>query len=127
MEKTVAKLFGAVFILVGLLGFVGNPIVGSNGFFMTDAVHNIVHILLGVVLFVGAKNNPVATMKIVAVIYLLVAMLGFVMGEGKLLGLVMVNTADNWLHLILATVLFAASLAGNSTQAPSIPQQPPAQ
>jgi hypothetical protein len=114
MSKTLAYVFGGVFILVGLLGFVGNPIVGQNGFFMTDTVHNIVHILLGVVLLVGANNAPM-TLKIVEVVYLLVAILGFVMGAGKLLGLVMVNGADNWLHLVLAVVLFAASMAGGTS------------
>jgi zinc transporter ZupT len=114
MAKTLAYVFGAVFIVVGLLGFVSNPIVGANGFFMADTVHNIVHILLGAVLLFGAKSAPM-TLKVVAVIYLLVAILGFVMGSGKLLGLVMVNGADNWLHLVLAIALFAGSMVGETS------------
>ena len=125
MAKTLSMVFGIVFILVGLLGFVSNPIVGNMGFFMADTVHNIVHILLGVVLIAGAKNGAM-TMKIVAAIYLLVAILGFLMGPGKLLGLVMVNGADNWLHLVLAVVLFGASMAGGCSSE-SMPIQQPMQ
>ena len=42
-------LAGAVLVLVGLLGFIDNPLVGdsANALVPTDAVHNIVHLLTG--------------------------------------------------------------------------------
>jgi Domain of unknown function (DUF4383) len=116
MAKKLAKVLGLVLVLVGLLGFVNNSIVGGNGFFISNTLHNIVHILLGVVLFVGAKRGFVI-IKIVAAIFLLIAILGFVMGTNqKLLGLVTINTSDNWLHLVLSVVLFGVSMTEDSSK-----------
>lgn len=128
MAKKAAMVFGVVFVLIGLLGMVNNPILGL---FAVNTVHNVVHILLGVVLLVAAKkDNSAKALKVIAVVYLLVAVLGFLMApsSGMLLGLVEVNGADNWLHLVLAVVLFACARGGNmsmmqstsaNTQAPS--------
>lgn len=122
MSKKLAKILGIVFILVGVLGFINNPILGV---FEVDTMHNIVHILLGAILVWGSKGNASKVLKIVAVVYLLVAILGFVMvpESGKLLGLVHVNAADNWLHLILAVVLFLASMGGGSKMSAMPPSQ----
>lgn len=119
MTKKLAMVFGAVFILVGILGFIPNPIVGAGAIFATDLMHNIVHLLLGIVLIAGASKGAM-TLKIVAAVYALVAILGFFMGEGKLLGLVEINTADNWLHLVLALVLFGASMVPDSQSQPPV-------
>ena len=51
MTKTLALLFGAVFVLVGILGFI--PAVSPNehllGIFHVNAAHNAVHLLSGIV------------------------------------------------------------------------------
>ncbi len=121
MTKKLAMVFGVVFVLVGLLGFVSNPIVGEGKIFHTNLAHNLVHILLGAVLLLG-MNKGAMVLKVVGAVYLLVAVLGFVMGGDMLLGLVEINSADNWLHLVLGVVLFASSFAGesNSSAAPQI-------
>ena len=124
MAKKLAMIFGAVFVVVGLLGLVSNPVVGANGIFKTNLVHDIVHIALGVLLLVAMSKGDSASamcMKIVGVIYLLVAFLGFTIAkEGSLLGLVDVNTADNYLHVVLALVLLGASMMkGSETAMPS--------
>ena len=115
MAKTLAIVFGAVFVLVGLLGFVPNPIVGDSGIFLTNMLHNLVHLLVGVLLLVVAFTKPGASglwLKIVGVVYLLVWILGLLAvdasGRGSILGLVDVNTADNWLHLVLGIVILGA-------------------
>lgn len=114
MTKASAMIFGPVFVLMGIAGFVPNPVVGINGFFVTDTLHNLIHIVLGGFLVLGPRGlNASVTLKTAASIFLLFAIFGFVMGEGKLLGLVRVNTADNWLHLVLAMALFAGSVAGS--------------
>lgn len=128
MKKTLAKVFGVVFVLVGVLGFFSNPIVGAEGYFHADMMHNIVHIVLGLVLFLfsGKEEGAGMWLKIVGVVYLLVAVLGFVQMSGmameethKLLGLVEVNGADNWLHVVLGVVVFFAGfMGGKSTQMP---------
>ena len=115
MARTLSKVFGVVFILVGVLGFFQNPVLGP---FEVDTVHNLVHLVSGVALiaFAGA-----AALRAVGVVYLLVTVLGFVMGEGDLLGIMHVNAADNWLHLVLAVALIGASFAKGSAPAAAQP------
>ncbi len=113
MSKKLAMIFGVVFVLVGLLGFIGNPIVGESGIFYTNALHNIIHLVIGIVLIAVAKNEKMAVlwMKIFGIVYLLVALLGFMIvskGGSAILGLVAVNAADNWLHVALAVILLIA-------------------
>ena len=117
MTKTLAKVFGVVFLLVGVLGFVSNPIVGQVGFFHANVAHDLVHILLGIVLLACSKNGAQAAtwLKIVGIVYLVVALLGFIMtpymGMTNLLGFVSINGADNWLHVVLGVVLFLSGFA----------------
>jgi uncharacterized membrane protein HdeD (DUF308 family) len=122
MAKTLALVFGVVFILVGILGFVPNPLVGADALFATDALHNIVHILFGVILLVTAKKAPALWLLILGVVYLVLAVLGFLLvpDEGALLGLVHVNTADHWLHVVLGVVLVAAGFFGKKQAAPAM-------
>jgi hypothetical protein len=49
LVKSWAALAGVVLVLVGLLGFINNPLVGSapNALVPTDALHNIVHLGTG--------------------------------------------------------------------------------
>jgi hypothetical protein len=123
MAKKLAMVFGVVFVLIGLLGFFNNPVVGL---FAVNAVHNIVHILLGIILIWGSKGDAAKVLKIIAIVYFLVAVLGFVLApaDGMLLGLVEVNTADNWLHLVLAIVLFLASMGGKPMMMSKPPSAP---
>ncbi len=118
MAKKLAKIFGIVFIVVGLLGFFNNPVLGL---FEVNTAHNVVHLLLGVILLWGAKSNASKVLKWVAIVYFVVALLGFFMASsgGMLLGFIDVNAADNWLHLVLALVLFWASMGGKKPMMPS--------
>lgn len=116
MAKTLAMVFGVVFVLVGILGFVQNPIVGMGALFETDMMHNLAHILLGLILLVvafAAAGKSALWLKILGVVYLLLAVLGFLMvpDGGSLLGLVATNSADHWLHVVLGLVLVAAGFA----------------
>ncbi len=115
-------LVGVVFVLVGLLGFVKNPIVGSSGIFMTNTVHNIAHIVIGVIVLAMAGSKPNAALTIFGVVYLLLAVLGFVM-KSPLLGLVAVNMADNWLHVVLGVVMIIAGATMKSA-APMMASMP---
>jgi hypothetical protein len=109
MIKTAAVLFGIVFILIGILGFV--PGVTDNqmllGIFHVNATHNVVHLLSGAAaLFAGMTSTGASRIyfRVFGVIYGLVAVLGFMMGDGMLLGLISNNTADTWLHVAIAAV-----------------------
>jgi hypothetical protein len=113
MAKTLAYVFGVVFVLVGLLGFIPNPLVGMGAMFETDMMHNLVHLLFGVILLVvawKAAEKSALWLKILGVVYLVLAVLGFLMASegGMLLGLVSTNAADHWLHIVLGIVLVGA-------------------
>ncbi len=120
MAKKWAVLFGIVFVIVGLLGFIPNPIVGATGFFQTDMLHNIVHLLVGIVLLFAAKSDSASRLwlKIWGIVYLVLFLDGLVqihMNGDKLLGIVTANPADTWLHLVLGIVLVIVGYAGSKS------------
>ncbi len=107
MVRAVASVFGVSFLAVGLLGFVLNPTGGELlGIFAVNVLHNLVHLLFGIfgiaAVLVGRSRTY---LQGVGVIYLLLTVLGFVpglyAGDHLLLGLVHINLADNFLHLML--------------------------
>jgi hypothetical protein len=121
--KSAAILFGVVFIAVGLLGFIDNPIIGTsaNAIFHADTVHNAVHIGSGVLFILFALASPGAAsgfMILFGIVYLAIGILGMVSigGEGmtKLLGVLHVNGADNYLHIALGAVILIAGFATRS-------------
>lgn len=125
MAKKLAVVFGVVFVLVGVLGFVSNPIVGANGLFLTDTLHNLVHLVIGIVLLVVAMSAPAKSaswLKIFGVVYLLLVVLGFLLipSGGMLLGLVTMNTADHFLHLVLGIVLLAAGFMSSNSSSMTV-------
>ena len=111
MAKTMAVLFGVVFLVIGILGFV--PAVTKDemllGIFHVNAAHNCVHLLSGVVaLICGMMGVGAARMyfKLFGLVYGAVAVLGF-LNPGEhvmLLGLISNNTATTWLHVAIAAV-----------------------
>lgn len=112
--KTAALLFGVVFIAVGLLGFVDNPIIGDadNVIFHADTTHNMVHIISGVLFVLVAMAAPAAAsgfMIVFGLVYLLLGILGLTSigsnGMIRLLGFLHVNGNDNYLHLVLGIVI----------------------
>ena len=108
--KNAAMLFGVVFLIVGVLGYVPNPVVGPAGIFLTNPLHNIIHLVSGIALLAGAYTSLGSSMmlKIVGVVYGLVAVCGFFMVmDGMMMG-VAINDADKWLHVALAIAILAA-------------------
>ncbi len=112
MIRTVALVYGVVFLVVGSLGFVPVLTVGGEyllGIFGVNAVHNAVHLLFGVLGIIAAFTGwSRSYLQGVGVIYLLLGVLGFVpglyAGNEMLLGIVHINLADNLLHLTLGGI-----------------------
>jgi len=107
--KTAALAFGAVFLLVGILGFVpaAAPKEMLLGIFHVNAAHNVVHLLSGAVALICGLTSTRASrlyFRIFGAVYLLVAILGLIQGEGNLLGMISNNMADVWLHFAIAIV-----------------------
>lgn len=111
-QRTVAKTFGYVFVIIGLLGFVPNPIVSAEGFFEVNTLHNVVHLASGAVaLAAGYTRETYAQAYNVGfgAVYAIVTVLGF-LGTAFLVDLLALNMADNVLHLVIAASLLAAGL-----------------
>ena len=118
--KTAALIIGLLFLAVGILGYVDNPIIGdSEGvIFHADDRHNMVHIISGA-LFVLASlvSDAVARsfMIVFGLVYLTIGILGMLNtgadGMTELLGFLHVNSADNYLHIGLGVVILLAALA----------------
>ena len=121
--QTAALAVSAVFVLVGILGFI--PGVTTNydqlsfaghtsgalllGIFAVSVLHNIVHLLFGVVGFAMARTAAGARNYLIGggVVYALLFLYGLVIDHGSDANFVPVNTADNWLHLVLAVAMIA--------------------
>jgi hypothetical protein len=124
MARTLAIIFGIVFVLVGIMGFMDTPLAGEMGIFQTDTLHDLVHILFGLILLGVAFTAPhrsAAWLTILGIVYLVLAVLGFLLvGEsGELLGLVLMNDNDHWLHVFLGVALILAGRTRNRTSGTS--------
>lgn len=105
----IAKMFGVVLLIVGVLGFV--PGVTNNqmllGVFHVNPAHNMVHIATGAIaLWAGMTSESAARIFFQAfgVVYGLVALLGFFVREGMIFGLISNNMADTWLHVAISAM-----------------------
>lgn len=111
IQKTVAMLVGIVFVLIGVLGFIPALVPGGAllGIFGVNALHSIVHLLFGVLGIAAAYTGwPRMYNRVIGIVYLALAVLGFIPAlviNGNLLGLVSINLADNFLHLVVGAVL----------------------
>ena len=119
-NRLVATIFGAVYILVGLLGFAVTGGVGFLategglllGIFMVNPLHNIAHLLIGAALLIGglASARAAKTVNIVVgAAYLLLGIVGFFL-VGTALNILALNTFDHFLHLASALVLLGVGL-----------------
>ena len=123
MVKSLAILFGIVFLAIGILGFVQGITKDDMllGIFMVNPAHSVVYIASGVVALLCGISGFSASrtfFRIFGIIYAIVAVLGFYNGDQPLLGLISNNTADTWLHVVLAVVmLFLGFGAGRGTTA----------
>jgi hypothetical protein len=126
--RTAAMAVGAVFLLVGVLGFV--PGVTTNydamqfaghesgaeliGIFQVSILHNIVHLLFGVAGLAMARSTSGATAYLIGggVIYLVLAIYGAVIDHETSANFVPLNDADDWLHLVLGLGMIGLGMLG---------------
>ena len=123
-NRLVATIFGAVYLLVGVLGLfvAGGNFAGAEGglllgIFQVNHLHNIAHLAIGAaLLFAGLRNTAAAKGVNVTVgaVYLLLGIVGFFL-VGTALNILALNTADHILHLASAIVLLGTGLALDRT------------
>lgn len=122
-----ALVFGAVYLLVGLAGFL---VTGFENFasntdkeliiFGVNPLHNIVHLLLGVVWIGAASKHDTAKSvnMLFGVVLALVAVLGFA-GALEFLAIEGGGDPDNFLHIATAVLAIyfgsAGAVAGGRT------------
>jgi hypothetical protein len=115
--RTAALVVGATFLVVGILGFVPGITTDYDqlsfsshhsmakliGLFQVSVLHNIVHLLFGVVGIALSRRNDTARAYLVGggVIYLVLWVYGLVIDQASDANFVPLNTADNWLHFAL--------------------------
>jgi hypothetical protein len=111
MAKTVAKLLGVVFILVGICGFFKHDLLGAH----LSTSHNLVHIISGAVALyfgtAGTLSGARLFCIVFGVVYLLLGVAGFALGTGEdrtfdalaSLGLLL-GTMDHVIHVLLGLV-----------------------
>jgi len=127
--KTLAQVYaltlGAVLVLVGILGFLVEPSFGVGDsaqrgtliVFDINGWHNVVHLLSGLVGLAMAGTAAKARLFAIGygAVYVLVTILGFVVGDGGLLlSLIPINTADNLLHVVIALTGIAIGLSSQA-------------
>ena len=107
MIKTLGFVFGFAFLLGGAFGFV--PGVTKDGMyfgiFMVNTPHNILHIASGMMFLIASILGERLTrlwFRMFGILYGAIAMAGFVVGEGMILGLISNNLYDAWGHAGLA-------------------------
>ncbi len=121
MLKTASLIFGIFFIVAGVGGFLPAlaPAMGDGrmlfGIFMVGPVHNAIHLASGAAALICSFAGAVAARKyfqIFGIVYLLVALIGFVYGNNPLLGMVEHNKADIGLHLAIAAIALFLGFGG---------------
>ena len=131
-----ALAVGAVFLLVGILGFI--PGITTNydtlqfaghhsdaellGIFEVSVLHNVVHLIFGVAGLAMARTATAATSYLIGggVIYLVLAIYGTVISYASAANFIPVDNADNWLHLGLGLAMIALGLVGSRVRRTSI-------
>ncbi|KXK60279.1 hypothetical protein AWW66_19700 [Micromonospora rosaria] len=121
--RTAAQVVGAVFVLVGVLGFI--PGITSDydtmqfaghesrakllGLFQVSILHNLVHLAFGVVGLALARTVAGARAYLIGggAVYLVLWLYGLVVDHGSGANFVPLNNADNWLHLFLGVGMIA--------------------
>ena len=117
LAQTLALLFGIAFLGAGILGFI--PGITTNlgdikfaghdspaellGIFLVSILHNIVHLLLGVAGLALSRTHAGALSFLLwgGVIYLVLFLYGLFIDQDSDANFVAINTADNWLRLVL--------------------------
>jgi NAD/NADP transhydrogenase beta subunit len=131
--RVYALAVGVVLVAAGVIGFFYESAFTSDesvrgavlGILDVNGWHNVVHIATGALGILCARSLAGARTYclLFGIVYALVCVWGFIVGnDGSILSIVPVNTADNFLHLLLAAGGFAAYAASTSRADAQRPQ-----
>lgn len=124
--QLVTTAVSVVFLVVGVAGFIPGlttdldtlKFAGHDseamllGVFQVSILHNVVHLLYGVVGLVAARswNGARAYLLAGGVVYAALWIYGMAVGDHHQANVVPLNAADDWLHLGLAVGMVGAGL-----------------
>ncbi len=128
--RTLALVVGAVFLLVGVLGFIPGITTDYDtmkfagheseakllGVFQISVLHNIVHLLFGVAGIAMSRRADSAFAFLVGggAIYVVLWIYGLLVDKNHDANFVPLNNADDWLHLVLGAGMIAAGFVGRN-------------
>ena len=126
MQKA-ALAVGATFLLVGILGFIPGitqhfddlTFAGHEsdaellGIFEVSVLHNIVHLLFGIIGLAAAKSFSASRNYLIGggAIYLVLWLYGLIIDRESDANFVPVNNPDNWLHFVLGIGMIGLGVA----------------
>lgn len=103
MLRFIAVVFGIGFIFAGVAGFLPHFTTDGLlfGYFEVNTVHNIIHIVSGVIAIMAATKYSYTRLYFIifGLVYAVVTILGFVLNGDLSFMWMHVNMADNFLHL----------------------------
>lgn len=114
MAKTICKILGVVFLLVGVVGFAKPDLLMAH----LTPPHNVVHIVSGVISlyfgFAGTLSGAKMFSLVFGIVYLALGILGLAMGEPPQrlweVGPLQFGTSDHAIHILLGIVFLAGGL-----------------
>jgi hypothetical protein len=136
LARSLSALVGAVFLLIGVLGFIPGITTGFDemtfaghqsgakllGVFQVSVLHNIVHLLFGVAGLALARTVSGARAFLLGggAIYLVLWLYGLIVGQESTANFIPLNAADDWLHLFLGLGMITLGLiASRGATSPS--------
>lgn len=119
--QTAAAVVGAVFLLVGVAGFIPGVTTDYDtmefagheseamllGIFQVSVLHNIVHLLFGAAGLAMARAWSTARGYLIGggIVYGVLWIYGLVVDHEHQANFVPLNSADDWLHFVLAALM----------------------
>ncbi len=124
-----AQIFGAVYLLVGIIGFLPPLLLGTLppgvvgplaglllGLFAVNWFHSLAHLLIGAAGLAVHRNHSASRAYALAlgIAYAGLFVFGLIFGLNFLGGLLPLNGADHILHILTALIAFGAYFASRS-------------
>jgi ATP/ADP translocase len=118
-----AHVIGAVYLTAGMCGWVSNPCIGAHGFIQTNSEHDLLNGIFGIVLLLCSLGGEIVSslgLYFVAMLSAAVAGMGLLSlnaaGVGRISDVILVNSAGNWFHALIAVVCVIGAMSNTSSK-----------